>query len=229
MVKELEKDELLSFHWAQGSNTCKPPPGFDNYFGNGPFWRFVDFDGLSGLDDILEKIRDFPQGLAAEDAMRQLTKNGRSHSVKSVQKTISELLQVLDDDPDIEGILGYSEGATVAATLILEERRLFETEGRPRRLKCAIFVAGWPPLRIGKDGVDLVLSDESEDLIDIPTCHVVGCMDPYLQGSMALFNTCDEDTAEMFDHGKGHIVPRDTKTLGELREYVARLTVKASA
>lgn len=35
----------------------------------------------------------------------------------------------------LQGIMGYSEGATTAATLILEERRLFEEEGRPRRLK----------------------------------------------------------------------------------------------
>lgn len=229
MVKELEKDGALSFHWAQGTNTCKPPQGFDNYFGTGPFFRFIDFDGLSGLDDILEKIRDFPQAMAAEDTMRQLTQSGRSHSTASVQKAISELLQTLEDDPEIEGVLGYSEGATVAATLVLEERRLSEEEGRPRRIKCAIFLAGWPPLRMGKDGVDLILADECEDLIDIPTCHIVGCLDPYVQGSLALYNVCDEDTAELFDHGKGHIVPRDTKTLGELGEYVRRLTAKAGA
>ena len=34
-----------------------------------------------------------------------------------------------------QGILGYSEGATVAATLVLEEQRRVREEGRTRRLK----------------------------------------------------------------------------------------------
>lgn len=34
-----------------------------------------------------------------------------------------------------KGILGYSEGATVAATLALEEQRRVREEGRTRRLK----------------------------------------------------------------------------------------------
>ena len=43
-----------------------------------------------------------------------------------------------------QGILGYSEGATAAATLILEESRLLQQEGRPRRIK--VCHAGFLPL-----------------------------------------------------------------------------------
>ena len=35
----------------------------------------------------------------------------------------------------MKGILGYSEGAMTAATLILEERRRWEEHGTPRRIK----------------------------------------------------------------------------------------------
>lgn len=35
----------------------------------------------------------------------------------------------------IQGILGYSEGAIIASSVILEERRRWEEEGIPRRLK----------------------------------------------------------------------------------------------
>lgn len=68
-----------------------------------------------------------------------------------------------------------------------------------------------------------LLADECDDVIDIPTCHVVGCHDPYIDGAMALYNLCEDDTAELFDHGKGHTVPRDTVTLGELSGAVMRL------
>ena len=37
-----------------------------------------------------------------------------------------------------QGILGYSEGATTAASLILEERDRWEKQGRPRRIKVSV-------------------------------------------------------------------------------------------
>jgi hypothetical protein len=64
----------------------------------------------------------------------------------------------------------------------------------------------------------LLLSDEVGEIITIPTFHMVGASDPYLVGSMALFSVCDSETAEMFDHGKGHMVPRDAVTVKELAD-----------
>lgn len=74
----------------------------------------------------------------------------------------------------------------------------------------------------------VLLMDECEDMdiIDVPTLHVVGCNDPYILGAMALFNMCDGDSAELFDHGKGHTVPRDGKTVEELSGAVGRLVKK---
>lgn len=123
-----------------------------------------------------------------------------------------------------------------AATLILEERRRWEEEGIPRHIKVrplrpqtfpslivfqyGIFFAGWPPVRFNGGSVQCLLADECEDIIDVPTCHIVGCNDPYIHGAMALYSMCDEDTAMMFDHGKGHTVPRDARTIQELASVV---------
>lgn len=63
-------------------------------------------------------------------------------------------------------------------------------------------------------------------MIDIPTCHVVGCNDPYIDGAMALYAMCDEDTADLFDHGSGHFVPRDAQTLGELSGAIQSMLEK---
>jgi hypothetical protein len=54
--------------------------------------------------------------------------------------------------------------------LILHEQRRFELEGRQPMLKCALFFAGWPPMNPGLDG--LVLADQSDLTITIPTCHI---------------------------------------------------------
>lgn len=67
-----------------------------------------------------------------------------------------------------------------------------------------------------------ILADESEVLIEVPTCHIVGSTDPYLYGAMALHAVCDEDRATLFDHGKGHTVPRDATTIQELGEAIKK-------
>lgn len=40
---------------------------------------------------------------------------------------------------------------------------------------------------------------------------------------MALFNVCDAEEARLFDHGKGHTLPRDPRTLKELGDVVREM------
>ncbi|UKZ60967.1 uncharacterized protein TrAtP1_002240 [Trichoderma atroviride] len=135
----------VEFKWINGFTKATPPPGFDDYFGAPPLYRFMDIDGMSELEQLIVKIRDMPQGSSPEDTMRKLVANKEQFAAPAVIDSMNRLLQLLDDDPEIDSILGYSEGATTAATLILEEQRLFREQGRPRRIKSAIFFAGWPP------------------------------------------------------------------------------------
>ncbi|KAJ4387498.1 hypothetical protein N0V93_008091 [Gnomoniopsis smithogilvyi] len=227
-VAETEKRGNAEFVWTQGTREAIPPPGFEDYFGAGPLWRFIDYDGSKAFD-IVDRIREFPQGPNAEATMRLLMGDQPSYALSSVQEAIHRLLDIIDADPEIEGILGYSEGATTAATLILEERRLWDVEKRPRRIKRAIFFAGWPPLSMAGGKIQVLLADQDKDVIDIPSLHVIGCNDPYISGAVALYNMCDRDTAEIFDHGKGHTVPRDARTIQELCDAIERLTTASTS
>lgn len=49
---------------------------------------------------------------------------------------------------------------------------------------------------------------------------LVGSLDPYIDGSMALYNVCDDDAAYLFDHARGHTLPRDRETIKELGDVV---------
>lgn len=218
----------IEFKWINGGHSVVPPPGFETFFGSAPHYRFVDFDGISEMDDMLSKIRDMPQKSTPEDTIRKLIGDMESFGAHAVRSTLDRLFEILEQNPDIDGILGYSEGAMVASTLILEEARRCEEQNRPRQIKYGIFFAGWPPLRLEGDSVRCLLADECENIIDVPTCHIVGCNDPYIHGAMALFSMCDEDTAILFDHGKGHTIPRDAKTLAELAVAV-EVTCKSNS
>ncbi|KAK2612292.1 hypothetical protein QQS21_001718 [Conoideocrella luteorostrata] len=205
----------LDFKWINGTHVVVPPEGYESYFGNQELYRFFNFDGLDALDDVLLKVRDMPGGDSAEEAIRKLVQ-GAPLSSESIHETIDRLFQIMDEDPEIDGVLGYSEGATVAATLLLEEQRRVAEEGRERQLRMGVFFSGWPPLILRNGQFVPFLADESEDVLEIPTLHIVGSKDPYIDGAMALLNLCDQDSAILFDHGKGHTLPRDMRTLKEL-------------
>lgn len=102
--------------------------------------------------------------------MRELMREGLATSHRSTDRAIKYLTEVMAKHGPFDGIIGYSEGATVAATMLLHEQRLFRKVGLEPMFKYAIFFAGWPPV----DPIThhLVLSDENEDRIDIPTLHI---------------------------------------------------------
>lgn len=139
---------------------------------------------------------------------------------------VDRLTKILDDETDIEGVIGYSEGAEIAASLILEEQRRYKEFGRLPRLKCAVLICGWPPM----DPVSgkLVLADEEADLITIITCHIVGAADPFLDAAMALYNLCGPDSAGLFDHGGGHVIPRARQTVDDITTVVRDMITQVS-
>jgi hypothetical protein len=51
-------------------------------------------------------------------------------------------LAIMDEEGLFEGIIGYSEGATIGTTLLLTELQRYEEEGRLPMSKCAVFAGG---------------------------------------------------------------------------------------
>ncbi|CAK7225212.1 hypothetical protein SCUCBS95973_005785 [Sporothrix curviconia] len=222
IVKELTEDGTAMFHFIEGPCVAVPPASFEDYFGNPPYFRFIEPDeaGKTQEDDVLSRIRDFPDCETPEDTMRELMKEGVATTHRSTDAALKYLLKIMKERGPFEGIIGYSEGATVAATLLLHEQRRFQKEGIAPMFKYAIFFAGWPP--VDPTTHAMILSDETDEVIEIPTCHIIGSLDPYLHGSMALYNVCDADTAYLFDHAKGHTLPRDKETVKELGDVVRK-------
>ncbi|MCJ1358509.1 MAG: hypothetical protein MMC33_008509 [Icmadophila ericetorum] len=223
--KEFASSNSTTFFFTQGEYKYTPPPGFLDYFGPPPHYRFIESDSTR-QNDMLERVRDFPEGENAEDVMRKLVSQGQEEIHKSADKALDALYRTMDEHGPFDSIAAYSEGAMMAGTLILDEQRRFQEEGRERHIKFAVFFAGWPPLN--PESNELVLSDTSEELIDIPTCHVVGANDPYLHGAMGLFNVCDQNSAILFDHGKGHTIPRNAQTLKELGDVVRGIAAEST-
>ncbi|CEO58651.1 hypothetical protein PMG11_03359 [Penicillium brasilianum] len=222
LQKELARDYEASFHYINGLVRIKPPQGFEEYFGAGPHYRWAE-DGGAAEESMISRVRKIPVGQNPEDVMRDLA-GGRDVAWKNHDDVMQYLYDTLEKHPDIGGIIGYSEGASIAATFILDEQRRFEENGRERRIKCAIFMTGWPPIDPNKG---IILADQDDDLIDVPTLHVVGANDPFRHGAYALYNVCDPDTAAFFDTGKGHTIPRSGLVISELADAIRDLIAKS--
>ena len=181
----MSADNTAELHFVQGPVPAFPPEGFEDFFGTAPYYRFIEPSlGEKGGDDVLDRIRNFPEGATPEDQMRELmsgTTGSMASSVcsdddgsnQSARAALDYLYRIMEKEGPFDGIIGYSEGATVAATLILHEQRRFEMDGTEPMFKCALFFAGWPPLNPDFDG--MVLADESDLTITIPTCHISEC------------------------------------------------------
>jgi hypothetical protein len=246
----LTSDNTAEFRFIDAPCEAVPPKGFEDFFGKPPYYRFIEPDDKTGEEtDPLSRIRDFPECDTPEETMRELMKEGVASCVLSTISAIQFLFKIMEEEGPFEGIIGYSEGATMAGTLLLAEQRRKQLEGYEPMIKCAIFFAGWPPL--DPQTFAMVLSDETETMIDIHSCHIsksiclesptisrkvlytnysskVGSLDPYVGGSLALYNACDPDIAYMFDHGKGHTLPRDAAVIKELGDVVRNMITEAT-
>lgn len=173
---------------------------------------------------MTERIRDFPQANTAEDALREVFYDGE-YRLDYMPQCLKDLHDDIEKVGGVDGIIGYSEGAMVAATMLVDQERRFRQHGQPRRLKMGIFFTGWPPME--PSGNRVLFADEVEERIVVPSVHVIGSSDPFLPGALGLCAVCDEDKALIFDHGKGHTIPRDTQTVKELADAIRRTMVKA--
>jgi hypothetical protein len=183
-VKELRSDNTAELYFVHGPIEAFPPEGFEEFFGGGPYFRFIRplKPEEGGGNDLLDRIRNFPKGATAEDQMRELMRGGVGSvpvpdaddcGNQSAQEALDYLYRIMEEQGPFDGIIGYSEGATIAATILLHEQRRFEIEGIPPMFKCALFFAGWPPMNPELNSI--VLADESDLTINIPTCHISKC------------------------------------------------------
>ncbi|KAJ9487555.1 hypothetical protein VN97_g5756 [Penicillium thymicola] len=169
------------------------------------------------------RVRNNAAGGNPEDAMRDLAGGA---GCRNYTELMDYLYETLEKHPEISGLVAYSEGASAAATFILDEERRHREEGRDRQIKCAMFITGWPAFNRDKG---FILSDEGgEEIIDVPTLHVVGANDPFRYGSYALYDICDPDTTELFDMGKGHVIPRSGLVINELSNAIRELIKKTA-
>lgn len=120
--------------FTQGQHEAEPPLGWENYFGSRPLFRFLDPKDGDGFE-VLRRARRIPRGLSPEDTIRLFESGNGGFDTKSVQCALESVRQQIEDDPEIDAILGFSEGAMLAASVLHAEQKEWEENSVPRRIK----------------------------------------------------------------------------------------------
>jgi hypothetical protein len=222
LCEALGTNENITFEFTHGPFLRTPPAGFETYFGPAPHYRFFpegpNRDITADREECLDKINSSEDPAERLEAFHLLLQDATPENYRIA---MDWLLRIIDEDDEIDGIIGYSEGGSAASCVVVEDQK----PPRKPRIKCAMFICGGPPLCPSADDKRLVIVENPEDrpCIPIPTLHIIAADDHFIAGSMALYERCNPDEAILFDHCGGHLVPRDDDALQEVKRLVEEM------
>ena len=147
------------------------------------------------------------------------------------------LYDIVEDEGPFEGVLGFSQGAGVAASLLFEQALQPEPERPEPLFKFAVFIGGTQPWDIysttSKYGNELhplrpLYADKYSARIDIPTAHIMGRKDSYRESAKSLLALCNPRKAKVYDHQGSHTVPRGQTAMEDLTAAFDWVTDRAT-
>lgn len=131
-------------------------------------------------------------------------------------KALNDLESYITTEGPFDGLLGYSHGAQLAASLLLSSTG--HHSSAVSSLKCAIFMSSGTAYKLAlHSGGDTGINDvplqgadpqKMKARIDLPTANVWGRNDmQYSADSEAVSRLCREDRRSVYIHSHGHEVP----------------------
>jgi predicted esterase len=122
-----------------------------------------------------------------------------------------------------DAVMGFSQGAALAASLIINHRKKNPTSAP--LFRAAVFICGVRPW--DGAGMERILPQPDTYPIQIPTANIVGKLDSVYKESVQLFELCEPAQAAFFDHGSKHMVPFDLRNTEEMVRVIEETVKKA--
>ncbi|KAJ5584768.1 uncharacterized protein N7459_004568 [Penicillium hispanicum] len=143
----------------------------------------------------------------------------RAHLAEAFEHT----LQFIAAQGPFDAVMGFSQGAALAAALIAHHAKT--QPGTAPLFRAAVFLCGAAPFE--GSGVEQIAPQPDVFPITIPTAHVVGKLDSLFPDGMKLFGLCEPAQAAFYDHGSKHMVPFDMKNTEEMVRVIEETVAKA--
>lgn len=125
-----------------------------------------------------------------------------------------ELREIIAQKGPFDGLIGFSQGAALAAALCQNITEL--VSDHPKFKACVIF-----------SGFKLAAPQYQrfyDSKITTPTLHIMGTMDTILseERCMELYDCCDEARRCLYKHPGGHFVPSQKPVLDAVKAFIQR-------
>ncbi|KAF2229267.1 DUF341 domain-containing protein [Viridothelium virens] len=149
-----------------------------------------------------------------------------SGSASSILEAIKDLDAYVKKAGPFDGILGFSQGAVLAAMLLARH-------GCHAPFSLAIFICADIPFseQALKKGVVELLEPgkEEEPVILVPSAHIYGARDPDVEHAHVLAKLCQDYGRVTYDHGAGHEIPRSPSGVtDEMTDVIQNVILKAT-
>ena len=114
----------------------------------------------------------------------------------------------MEEEGPFDGVIGFSQGAAVAARLVLLHKA--RDPFGPQPFKVAVFLCASSLFYANnRKEYEEKIMDVSKTEIQIPTVHVIGTKDEHRPFSLDLANLCDKRVCRVVECLMGHEIPRD--------------------
>lgn len=216
MIYELRKSHSVELHFLNGSNEVSRFRSLPSQY-RGPFFRYYSSTApeIAQFATLLPTISSSLGSV--EDAARELR---RLCPGEYESEAATKMVLDFAENSDLglfDGLLGFSEGVSVAANVLIKQARNL----LPKPFKCAVFLCNIPPVR--STNGDPYLADECGQMINIPTTHVLGEADAGRSVGLALLNLCATTTASLLYHKQGHEIARSPAIMKRMAKLISEM------
>nr|A0A348HAY8.1 RecName: Full=Hydrolase phiM; AltName: Full=Phomoidride biosynthesis cluster protein M [fungal sp. ATCC 74256]BBG28510.1 putative DUF341 family protein [fungal sp. ATCC 74256] len=143
---------------------------------------------------------------------------------QSIREACEDLEDYLEENGPYDGILGFSQGSTLLAEFLCDFAR--RNPGNEPPCRCAIFMNGIPPYRMGDDEKPIIDYGLLEHFPSIPTLHVVGKKDFVYEYSTILQASTASAWATLIAHEKGHEISNDTRIVQKINSAFEQMSIR---
>jgi hypothetical protein len=125
------------------------------------------------------------------------------NSAESVSNAISDLLAYIAVEGPFDGVMGFSQGASLAAMILALPEF-------PGPFAFGVCICSGLPFSVDVLGDGIVRACDPSidtDMINVPTAHIVGAQDASKEYGMVVFGICSKDLRVLYEHSAGHEIP----------------------
>ena len=141
----------------------------------------------------------------------------------TVLEAFDHTKQFIAEEGPFDAVIGFSQGAALAAALLIHQSKTYPDE--PPLFRAAVFICSAMPWE--SSGLEQITPQPDTYPITIPTANIVGKADALYPEGVKLFELCEPTKATFYDHGSKHMVPFDMKNTEEMVRVIEETVAKA--